>query len=355
MKHLKSSLLVITVLLFSLGAIAQVTGNGNMVRQDRQVSDFTGINVSSGIDVFITQGSAPALQIEADQNLQDLIISEVNGGILKIYVKPKTRIMKSNGMDAYVTVTELKSVNVSGGGDVQSESLIETPEISFNISGGGDLEFNLASNRTNCDISGGGDAELKGKVGDLEVKISGGGDLELDAEVSNLSVNISGGGDADIMAGPKTGDVKIGISGGGDLDIEVNAGNLMTSISGGGDANISAGMNVGISEINVSGGGNLGLKMAVEKLNLNVSGGGDASMTGSAEALIAEIRSGSDLHAKEFKVKTAKLTLSGGSDASLHVSGVLDVSASGGGQVYISGNPQIKNADLSGGSKLHTE
>ena len=71
--------------------------------------------------------------------------------------------------------------------------------------------------------------------------------------------------------------------------------------------------------------------------------------------MVAEIRSGSDLSAEGFKVKQAILTLSGGSDASIHVSGVLDVTASGGGQVYVSGHPEIKNATLSGGSKLHEQ
>jgi len=355
MKHFKSSLLAITVLLFSFTSNAQVTGDGNVIRQDRDVSDFTGISVSSGIDVFVTQGSATALQIAADKNLQDLIITEVYGDILKIYVKPNSKIRKSNGMDAYITVSELKSVEVNGGGDIETESLITTPEIRFDVSGGGDLGFNLASDKTICDVSGGGDVELKGKVGDFKVSISGGGDLELDAEVSNLIVDISGGGDADIMAGPKTGNVKISISGGGDLEMDVNAANLMTSISGGGDADISAGMNVEISELNISSGGNLELKIAAEKMKLHVSGGGDASLTGSAADMVAEMKSGSDLYADEFKVKTAMLKLSGGSDASLHVSGVLDVSASGGGQVKISGNPEIKNANLSGGSKLHTQ
>jgi hypothetical protein len=353
MKHLSNSLVTAALLLFLLPAEAQVRGNGNMVRQERDVPGFTGINVSSGIDVFIRQGSAPGLIIEAEENLQELIISEVQGDVLKIYVKEKMRIMRSEGMDAYITVTGLNSVKVSGGGDVESESLIETNQIAFDLSGGGDLEFDLSSGKTVCELSGGGDAQLTGKVGDFKVSLSGGGDLEMDAEVTNLSAELSGGGDADITAGGGTGDVKIGMSGGGDLDIEVDAGDFMARLSGGGDADISAGKNVTITDINIGGGGNLELETGTEKLRLNLSGGGDASLSGSAEDLVAEIRSGSDLSAEGFTVKQAVLTLSGGSDASIHVTGVLDVTVSGGGQVYVSGNPEIRNANLSGGSKLH--
>ena len=69
----------------------------------------------------------------------------------------------------------------------------------------------------------------------------------------------------------------------------------------------------------------------------------------------ANCKSGGDLYAEELKVENAKVILSGGSDAKLNVTGELEVSASGGGNVYVSGNPHIKEGNLSGGSKIHTK
>jgi hypothetical protein len=83
-----------------------------------------------------------------------------------------------------------------------------------------------------------------------------------------------------------------------------------------------------------------------------MGGGGDASLSGGSENFEAVIKSGGDLYAAEFKVKTADLQLSGGSDAKVNVSGSLNVTANGGGHIYVTGDPQI-NANLSGGSKIH--
>ena len=94
------------------------------------------------------------------------------------------------------------------------------------------------------------------------------------------------------------------------------------------------------------------MKAMVKECKISIGSGGDASLKGSAEKLAAEMKSGGDLYASDFKVKDARVKLSGGSDAQLHVTGELMVSASGGGQVHVSGDPVI-DADLSGGSKVH--
>ena len=55
-----------------------VVGNSNVVITERTIkADFSGIKVSTGIDLFIRQGSTNAITVEADENLHDLIITEV--------------------------------------------------------------------------------------------------------------------------------------------------------------------------------------------------------------------------------------------------------------------------------------
>ena len=51
-----------------------VKGNGNVITENRSISDdFVRINVSSGIDVFLTENGESTLVVEADENLHDLI------------------------------------------------------------------------------------------------------------------------------------------------------------------------------------------------------------------------------------------------------------------------------------------
>ncbi|MBL7113634.1 MAG: DUF2807 domain-containing protein [Bacteroidales bacterium] len=80
-----------------------------------------------------------------------------------------------------------------------------------------------------------------------------------------------------------------------------------------------------------------------------------AQLAGSAKTMDATCKSGGDLYARDMKVENAIVTLSGGYDAKLNMTGEMEVSASGGVNVYVSGNPHIKEGNLSGGSKIHTK
>ncbi len=74
-----TSVVAITVLLSGCMINIQdsITGNGHVVKQNRDVSEFTSIKVGSGIDVFLTQGDNRTLEVEADENLQSWIRTEV--------------------------------------------------------------------------------------------------------------------------------------------------------------------------------------------------------------------------------------------------------------------------------------
>ena len=351
---LKSSCWIIVLILFSSNLFAQIRGNGNVIQSQRNVSEFSGIVVRSGIDLSVKQGDKYSLEIEADENLQQYIISEVKDHVLYVYVEKNRNIWNSKAMTALVTVKDVNSIKVSGGGDVESEGTIKTDALKIGISGGGDLEFDLEAEKASCSVSGGGDVELKGRIKNFKTEISGGGDLELRAGVEMLGVSISGGGDAEISGGDKVTDATIKIMGGGDLEMNIACRNLHTEISGGGDAEILAGEEVIMARLTVSGGGELDLDIVSKELELSMSGGGDARLAGAAENLSAKIKSGGDLYAADFKVKVAIIKLSGGSDAKVLVTEKLTLTANGGGQIYVSGNPQI-NASLSGGSKVHNK
>ena len=92
----------------------------------------------------------------------------------------------------------------------------------------------------------------------------------------------------------------------------------------------------------------------MEDLAISVTGGGDASLKGTANKFAGEIKSGGDLDAPDFRIKAAKIELSGGSDARINVEEELLLKASGGSQIHLKGDPHV-DANLTGGSKLHRD
>lgn len=115
-KRISFSVIFTTLVFFLLaqaGFAQSLTGDGNVTRSSRQVSDFNAVKVSSGIDLYLTQGNTISLEIEADQNLHEYIITEVKDGVLKIYVEKSIRNVKE--MNVYLTFKEIDELIASGG------------------------------------------------------------------------------------------------------------------------------------------------------------------------------------------------------------------------------------------------
>ena len=179
-----------------------VYGNGEVVSEERMIEDFSGLKVSSGIDVIMKQGDRVSLLLEADENLHESIKTEVIDNTLKIYTSDKIR--KARTMKVYLIYKNLNSIRISSAGDVRGENTLRTEKLSINLSSAGDLQLDLEADEVNCDISSSGDARLSGRTNLLEADLSSAGDLyayELIAK--ECRVNCSSAGDARIYASEK--------------------------------------------------------------------------------------------------------------------------------------------------------
>ena len=73
-----SAVLITLLVIVSCNVIGEI-GSGNVVKEERKVSSFNAIEVSGAFDVELVQGTAIAVTVEADDNLMDLIRTEVRG------------------------------------------------------------------------------------------------------------------------------------------------------------------------------------------------------------------------------------------------------------------------------------
>ena len=258
---------VLFALIISTNINAQsIKGDGNVVTEDREVSGFTGIRISSGIDLYVKQGTDELCQIETDKNLMDAIVTEVNDGILKIYCEKSIRTKKT--LKAHVTIKEFNSLVSSGGSDIYTLTEINSDNFKITSSGGSDLEFDLNANNLEARFSGGSDAKMNCNVKNINIVASGGSDLhlkKLDADECNF--DISGGSDVDIAG--KTSKLRIDASGGSDVDAyDLESKDCYLKLSGSSDVNVYV-----TEEFNVtaSGGSDVNYKGNPSETNINAS------------------------------------------------------------------------------------
>jgi len=197
MKTIRSILILFILTLLFQGCVLNipdsVSGDGNVIKQSREVTEFTGIKVSTGIDVLLTQGQTLNVEVEADENLHEWIKTEVKGSVLHIYSEKNIRTAKEKKV--FVTCSKLDMIDISSAGDINSVNKFSTDKLSIDMSSAGDLHFEVEANEINISISSAGNAYLKGKTNVFKADLSSAGDLnafELEALTGDISVSSAG-------------------------------------------------------------------------------------------------------------------------------------------------------------------
>jgi len=164
----------------------------------RNVSNFKGVDVSAGIDLYITMGETESVKIVADDEIIDKIITEVKDGVLHIYVKQNSWFNWSvnETRKAYVTIRELNRIEASSGADVKSENTLKGDDLKVRVSSGAGVNVDVYYKNLDVDTSSGSDAKVTGKVKNLKASSSSGSDInagELESVICNA--NASSGSD----------------------------------------------------------------------------------------------------------------------------------------------------------------
>jgi hypothetical protein len=168
----------------------------------RAVTTFHGIQISAGIDLYLSQSNTEALAVSASSTeYRDKIVTEVENGILKIYYGEKGSWGNSNWgnhkMKAYVSAKNIELLEASGGSDVFIDEKLQVEKLKVQLSGGSDLIGKVVVEDLIVGASGGSDAKLTGTVNHLKVNISGGSDFKgADLSAESCVISASGGSDA---------------------------------------------------------------------------------------------------------------------------------------------------------------
>ncbi len=164
----------------------------------RKVADFKGLDVQDGIAVYLSQGNTQAVAVSAgDERNVPKIKTEVRDGILKISVDAGFWNGWNWGdkkLKAYVTVTDLETLELSGGSVGKITDQLNIGSIKIDLNGGSILEGSLSGKELDLSLSGGSIAKLSGTVSSSAVQASGGSILKsYDLALDQLKVSASGG------------------------------------------------------------------------------------------------------------------------------------------------------------------
>lgn len=200
----------------------KVKGNGNMVTKSRNVSNYDAISLVGSMDVELIKGTEGQLKVEAEENLQQHITTEVEGGRLKIAVEKGYSLepSRNNGIKVIVPVADIEEVSLTGSGDIVSNQMLTAENFEIKVTGSGNVQLPLTAKNTKASITGSGDIDLEGSSVDFACQVTGSGDISaFDFKCENVRATVTGSGDIKVYASES---LKASVPGSGDIEYRGN-------------------------------------------------------------------------------------------------------------------------------------
>lgn len=233
----KYCLVVCTLIIFIPGIAQKMVNDPNAVK--RSVPSFHAIQISHGIDLYLTQGNEAVAVSASAEEYRNKIITKVENGVLKIYYDQNMGLHWGGNkkMKAYVSFKTLDKLSASGGSDVYAEDGINTNDLTANFSGGSDFHGKINSGNLKIAASGGSDVYVSGKAASVTIDASGGSDFHAyDLVTDNCGIEASGGSDVYITANKE---MNVNTSGGS--DIHYRGSGIIKNMSSSGSSSIKRG------------------------------------------------------------------------------------------------------------------
>jgi hypothetical protein len=204
-------ILAITFFLVSIIALAQVSEN-------REVSDFSSLKASTGIEVLYTVSNTKSVKVETDdkENLK-YIKTEVENGTLKLYVDTKdykkegktkkkskgNNVNWINGVEfsilkIIVSGPNLESIKASSSADIKIENTNTSTELNIAVSSSGSISGNFNCSNLFIDASSSGAFLSNLNATKVEIESSSSSDVKLSGKATEISVKASSSSSCDL-------------------------------------------------------------------------------------------------------------------------------------------------------------
>lgn len=208
-----------------------IKGSKNVVSEERDISsNFETIKVQQGINLYLTQGNSTDISVEADDNIIDLLKTEVKNNELKIYFDKN--VYRAKARNVYLTTRDISEIRTSSGAHVRSENTIETKTLDLDSSSGSSIKIHVNADEVISETSSGATMKIQGKTGSFSASSSSGSSINAsDLKTVDAYAKASSGANIDLNV---SGKLTAKASSGGDIDYDGNPNDVNKDTSSGG-------------------------------------------------------------------------------------------------------------------------
>lgn len=213
-----------------------IRGNGNLITRKRDITEnFKKIEVSSAIEVVIEQTDRTEIYVEAEDNLQNSIITKVKNGVL--YISRKNGNYSSfKTQKVFIKTPIIEELTANSASSIKTKNILKGENISLNASSAAKIEIELAIDNIKANSSSASKIDLKGMAIDLNADASSASKIDADDLLANTITAQSSSG-SKISIHPIV-NLKANASSGGKIQYNNNPKQIEKSTSSGGDISL---------------------------------------------------------------------------------------------------------------------
>ncbi|MDP9961409.1 DUF4252 domain-containing protein [Chryseobacterium lathyri] len=200
----------------------------------RNVGEFSGIHVSTGVNVVFKQESPTSVKVIADSDKLQYIITKVENDILKIYIDNKgTKNLKFRNLSVNISSPRMDNIKASSGANFNVVNSIRENDLVIDVSSGANVKGDFkVSNKVDIGTSSGANIRAGITAGTIMVKASSGSNSAIEGKADSGIIDISSGAlfKAD---GLKLENLEAEATSGGNLSVNVSTKLKVKASSGG--------------------------------------------------------------------------------------------------------------------------
>lgn len=203
---MKQAALFVAGLFFALTVTAQeqketLRGNGNIVKENREITTYNKISVNGFFEVELVPAENNTVLIEGDENIINILTTEVKDGTLFISTVNEQPVIASrkHKIKFKVPYSTLQEISLIGCGTITSNKIIKSDNFKVTVDGPGSIALSIKAVHIDSWVLGSGTINIKGTAQKFMCKVVGSGNIKgygLNAE--NVVAFISGSGNAQV-------------------------------------------------------------------------------------------------------------------------------------------------------------
>lgn len=167
--------------------------SNNSAEENRKVGAFNGITVSSGIKLTFTQGNNQKVLVETDADKMQYVKTEVENGILKVYVKnPNNKNLNFKKIHVDVTAPKMFKIEANSGSNFTTLNTVNEESFEVEANSGANISADLnARNHINANSSSGSNMKLDIKAKNFSLTSSSGSNSMITGSADKTNFQLS--------------------------------------------------------------------------------------------------------------------------------------------------------------------